>query len=138
MLRMIDRIDLWMPDGGPNGLGFIRGSKTVDPNEWFFEAHFLGDPVWPGSLGLEAFLQLLQFVANRRWGELASWESPQLGVNHQWSYRGQVTPNDRSVTVQAEITIIDEAAHSLTADGWLLVDGRVIYQMKDFAFRHTK
>jgi len=26
----------------------------------------------------------------------------------------------------------------LTADGWLLVDGRVIYQMKDFAFRHTK
>jgi hypothetical protein len=48
-----------------------------------------------------------------------------------------VLPTDRRVTVQAEITRIDETAHALLADGWLLVDGRVIYQMKDFAFRHT-
>jgi 3-oxoacyl-(acyl-carrier-protein) synthase/3-hydroxymyristoyl/3-hydroxydecanoyl-(acyl carrier protein) dehydratase len=138
MLRMIDRIDLWLPHGEPHGLGFIRGSKNVVRDEWFFQAHFLGDPVWPGSLGLEAFLQLLQVAAARRWGESAAWESPQLGATHHWTYRGQVTPNDCCVTVQAEITTIDEAAHSLTADGWLLVDGRVIYQMKDFAFRHTK
>jgi 3-hydroxymyristoyl/3-hydroxydecanoyl-(acyl carrier protein) dehydratase len=138
MLRMIDRVDLWSPAGGPHGLGVIRGSKDVDPTEWFFQAHFLGDPVWPGSLGLEAFLQLLQVAAARRWGESAVWQSPALGQTHQWIYRGQVTPNDRRVTVQAEITTIDEAAHSLMADGWLLVDDRVIYQMKDFAFRHTK
>jgi hypothetical protein len=41
------------------------------------------------------------------------------------------------VTVQAEVTTIDEQAHTLMADGWLLVDGRAIYQMKDFALRHT-
>jgi 3-hydroxymyristoyl/3-hydroxydecanoyl-(acyl carrier protein) dehydratase len=137
MLRMIDRIELWTPDGGPRGLGFIRGDKDVDPDEWFFQAHFLADPVWPGSLGLEAFLQLLQMAAAKRWGEPQAWESPAVGMLHRWTYRGQVTPRNRHVTVQAEINTIDETARSLTANGWLLVDGRVIYQMKDFAFRHT-
>src|SRR5262249_35338799 len=55
MLRMITDVDLFVPDGGPHGRGFIRGSKAVDPSEWFFKAHFHQDPVWPGSLGLEAF-----------------------------------------------------------------------------------
>ncbi|HSO20028.1 MAG TPA: hypothetical protein VLT88_11240, partial [Desulfosarcina sp.] len=67
-LRMVDRIDLFVKDGGPHGLGVIRGSKPVDPEEWFFKAHFYQDPVWPGSLGLESFLQLLTIVAARRWG----------------------------------------------------------------------
>jgi 3-hydroxymyristoyl/3-hydroxydecanoyl-(acyl carrier protein) dehydratase len=137
MLRMIDEIDCWQPEGGPRGHGFIRGSKNVDAGEWFFQAHFHQDPVWPGSLGLEAFLQLLQVAAFKKWGESSDWASPALGSEHRWTYRGQVLPTDRRVTVQAEITRIDETAHALLADGWLLVDGRVIYQMKDFAFRHT-
>jgi 3-hydroxymyristoyl/3-hydroxydecanoyl-(acyl carrier protein) dehydratase len=134
---MVDRIDSWLPDGGPLGRGFIRSSKSVDPDEWFFRAHFHGDPVWPGSLGLEAFLQLLQVAGAKLWGDAAGWQSPALGITHEWTYRGQVTPADRLVTVQAEVTTIDEQAHTLMADGWLLVDGRAIYQMKDFALRHT-
>ena len=67
-LRMIDRIDPHVPDGGPHGLGFIVGSKDVDPAEWFFKAHFYQDPVCPGSLGLESFLQLLKVHAVQRWG----------------------------------------------------------------------
>ncbi len=51
------------PAGGPAGLGYIQGSKKVDPEEWFFKAHFYQDPVWPGSLGVEAFIQLLKFIA---------------------------------------------------------------------------
>ena len=66
-LRMIDRIERFVPDGGPHGLGFIAGSKQVRPDEWFFKAHFYQDPVWPGSLGLEAFLQLLKVAAVERW-----------------------------------------------------------------------
>ncbi len=46
----------------------FRGSKRVDPEEWFFKAHFYQDPVCPGSLGLESFLQLLKVVAVKRWG----------------------------------------------------------------------
>ena len=39
----------------------LRAEKDVDPSEWFFKAHFFQDPVQPGSLGIEAMLQLLQF-----------------------------------------------------------------------------
>jgi len=138
-LRMIDRIDLFLPDGGPHRLGFVRGVKDVDSAEWFFKAHFHQDPVWPGSLGLEAFLQLLAVVASRRWEDDSQtvWQSPAVGGSHNWVYRGQVVPGDRRVTVEAVVTRIDPDTQTLWADGFLLVDGRVIYQMKDFAFRHT-
>ena len=61
MLCMIDRITGWDPKGGEQGLGWARAEKTVDPSEWFFKAHFFQDPVQPGSLGIEAMLQLLQW-----------------------------------------------------------------------------
>jgi len=137
MLRMVTDIDLFLPDGGPHGLGLIRGSKAVDPAEWFFRAHFHQDPVWPGSLGLESFLQLLQLIAARRWGVTPAtrWESPAVNTEHVWVYRGQVVPADRRVTVQAEITRIDDAAQTVHADGFLLVDGRAVYRMKGFTLR---
>ncbi|MBW2707739.1 MAG: type I polyketide synthase [Deltaproteobacteria bacterium] len=131
-MRMIRRIDLFIPDGGPKGLGFIRGSKKVDPNEWFFKAHFYQDPVTPGSLGVEAFIQLLKFVATRRWG--ASYETVFEGMNekHQWLYRGQVVPTDQTVTVEAVMTGMDDKTKSIRADGFLMVDGRVVYKLTDF------
>ena len=133
-LRMIDSIDICIPDGGPAGLGFIRGLKVVDPDEWFFKAHFFQDPVTPGSLGLESFLQLLKFIAVERWG----WREKNLfvpvtpGSRHEWLYRGQVIPANRQVTVEASVTAIDDRERKLTADGLLSVDGRPIYRMKDF------
>ena len=33
-LRMVDRIDLYLPEGGRHGLGLILGSKDVTPEEW--------------------------------------------------------------------------------------------------------
>jgi acyl transferase domain-containing protein/3-hydroxymyristoyl/3-hydroxydecanoyl-(acyl carrier protein) dehydratase len=135
-LRMIDRIERYVPDGGPHGLGYIEGRKTVDPEEWFFKAHFYQDPVWPGSLGLEAFLQLLKAVALRRWplGEKARFLACPA-KRHRWRYRGQVVPASKEVTVQAVVTSRDDAARQLTADGFLAVDGLIIYQMNDFALR---
>ena len=91
-LRMVDAIDCYVPDGGPHGLGFVRGTKPVDPGEWFFKAHFYQDPVWPGSLGLESFLQLLKYAAWKRWGDPppGGWQSVALNRPHGWTYRGQV------------------------------------------------
>ncbi len=99
-----------MPDGGPNGLGFIRGGKTVNPDEWFFKAHFFQDPVWPGSLGLEAFLQLLKFAVRRRWGPDYRPDQQTLGLSrpHEWIYRGQVTPRNRDVTASGGIAEWDD------------------------------
>jgi PfaB family protein len=57
MMRMVDRIEVFDPAGGPHGLGFVRGTTSVKPAAWFFKAHFYQDPVWPGSLGLESFFE---------------------------------------------------------------------------------
>ncbi|GFO65696.1 type I polyketide synthase [Geomonas paludis] len=134
MLRMIDRIDLYVADGGPAGLGYIRGTKTVVGEDWYFKAHFYQDPVTPGSLGLESFLQLMKFAAVERWGwnEGDTVSAVALERKHRWLYRGQVVPTNKEVTVMAWITAVDDANRVLTAAGFLYVDGRAIYQMNDF------
>ena len=136
-LRMIDRIELFCPDGGPAGLGYLRGVKDVDPDEWFFKAHFYEDPVTPGSLGLESFLQLVKFAAVERWGwsEGDTLAAVALDRRHSWLYRGQIVPTNSRVTVEAWITAEDEEKRILVADGFLSVDGKVIYQMNDFTVR---
>ena len=131
-MRMVESVDLFVADGGPHGLGFIQGSKRVNPDEWFFKAHFYQDPVWPGSLGLESFLQLLKVVAVSRWNDRQVFKLAATNP-HRWVYRGQVLPTHGAVSVQAVITAIDDATHTLRADGFLSVDGRVIYQMNDFS-----
>jgi 3-hydroxymyristoyl/3-hydroxydecanoyl-(acyl carrier protein) dehydratase len=137
-LRMIDRIDLFLPEGGLNGLGYIRGSKAVDPQEWFFRAHFHQDPVCPGSLGLESFLQLLKFAARERWphlGETHRYE-PAAGRSHRWVYRGQILPDNKLIRVEATVTrVTEDPCPALFADGFLEVDGLVIYRLEDFGIR---
>jgi 3-hydroxymyristoyl/3-hydroxydecanoyl-(acyl carrier protein) dehydratase len=148
--RMIDRIEPLCANGGSAGLGFLRGIKIVRPDEWFFRAHFYRDPVWPGSLGLEAFLQLLSVAAAER-GPLTVPPSPfegegkgvrtdvrhhiGLGIPHTWLYRGQVVPTNREVQIDADITNVDEQRKLIQADGYLSVDGRIIYQMKGFTLQ---
>jgi 3-hydroxymyristoyl/3-hydroxydecanoyl-(acyl carrier protein) dehydratase len=133
--RMVDRIEAFLPDGGPHGLGLIEGSIAVDPGAWFFQAHFRDDPVWPGSLGLESLLQLLKVMAVERWagGCNTTFDSPALARPLRWVYRGQILPSCRRVTTQAVITARDDQRRWLAASGYLLVDDKVIYQMNDFS-----
>ena len=126
---MIDRIDLYQPSGGPRGLGYIRGSKRVDPREWFFCAHFYQDPVCPGSLGLESFLQVLKFAALHYFEDASQNQrfAPMLGEKHRWIYRGQILPENGAVTVEAAVTRIEEGAEPyLLADGLREAGYRVI------------
>jgi len=106
----------------------------VDPDEGFFKAHFYEDPVTPGSLGLESFLQLVKFAAVERWGwqDGTILEASALGMKHSWLYRGQVVPTNRRVTVEAWVTAVDDDKRIMTAAGFLSVDGKTIYQMNDF------
>ncbi len=136
-MQMLDEITLFAPEGGPAGLGFIRGTKRVDPEEWFFQAHFYQDPVCPGSLGLESFLQLMKVAAVRRWGldADARFQAVALDQPHEWVYRGQIIPSDALVTVEAVISAADDETRLLRADGFLSVDGRLIYEMKDFTLQ---
>jgi 3-hydroxymyristoyl/3-hydroxydecanoyl-(acyl carrier protein) dehydratase/malonyl CoA-acyl carrier protein transacylase len=137
-LRMIDRIEICRPFGGPHGLGYLRATKKINPGEWFFDAHFFRDPVCPGSLGIESFLQLLKYEAIRRWEHLIDGHrfEPSLGIPHTWQYRGQIVPQNRLVEVEAFITSVkNEPLPELRADGILKIDGLAIYHMKGYGIR---
>ncbi|MBK8267127.1 MAG: hypothetical protein IPK83_02000 [Planctomycetes bacterium] len=140
---MIDRIDAMALEGGPHGFGFVRGSADVNPGAWFFKAHFYQDPVWPGSLGLESFLQLLKAYAIERWSERLGTthrlEPIALGAVHAWVYRGQILPTNKRVEVEATITRVEDGGEPLVvANGFLVVDGLPIYEMIEFGVRCTK
>jgi acyl transferase domain-containing protein/3-hydroxymyristoyl/3-hydroxydecanoyl-(acyl carrier protein) dehydratase len=140
-LLMLDRVVSYAPAGGKAGLGRLWAQKDVDPGEWFFRAHFYQDPVQPGSLGLEAILQLLKVymlergldrgIANPRFEPLA------LGRELTWKYRGQVLPRHRRVSVELEVNEVrrDSRGPLAVAQGWLWVDGTCIYHAQGLALR---
>jgi 3-hydroxymyristoyl/3-hydroxydecanoyl-(acyl carrier protein) dehydratase len=133
--RMIDEV-LLVRDGGAKGLGFVRGTASVDPERWFFKAHFFEDPVWPGSLGLESFLQLLKVYLHDRHPELARthrFVTILPAEPHEWAYRGQIIPKNKKVTVEATIDEVRDGG--CVASGYLSVDGITIYEMKKFGLR---
>ncbi|MCF8070029.1 MAG: hypothetical protein K9L30_15720 [Desulfobacterales bacterium] len=137
-LKMVHTIDLYLPEGGHSGLGYIRGSKDVNPDEWFFKAHFYQDPVCPGSLGVESFLQLLRYIALDRWPHLA--ETHRLGMMddqpHHWAYRGQIPPSCKKMAVEASVTKIQDVPHPIIiADGFVKVDGLYIYELNNFGIK---
>jgi 3-hydroxymyristoyl/3-hydroxydecanoyl-(acyl carrier protein) dehydratase len=132
-LRMLDRVTGYWPLAGPAGLGRLRAEKDVSPSQWFFKAHFYQDPVQPGSLGLEAMIQLLQVYMLER-GLDRGIPSPRfepLALDHPltWKYRGQVLPTHRRVTIELEVLEAgrDERGAFALADAWLWVDGTRIY-----------
>ena len=142
MLLMIDRISGYWPEGGAKGLGRLRAEKRVDVGEWFFKAHFFQDPVWPGSLGLEAMLQVLQFyMIHQGMGDgihNASFEPIALEQSFTWKYRGQVAPHRELVTIELEILErgVDEQGRAYAlAESSLWVDGLRIYTTPDLGLR---
>jgi 3-hydroxymyristoyl/3-hydroxydecanoyl-(acyl carrier protein) dehydratase len=142
-LLMLDRVTGWWPQAGEAGLGLVRAEKDVTASEWFFKAHFMQDPVQPGSLGIEALLQLLQCALRLRgvgseWGSDARFEPIAIGEPVVWKYRGQVVPTNRLITTLVELIAIDESvpgAITVRARGSLWVDGKKIYEAGPLAMR---
>ncbi|MFN8466920.1 MAG: hypothetical protein U0X20_15310 [Caldilineaceae bacterium] len=141
MLMLLDRITGFWPQGGAAGLGRIRAEIDVDARDWFFQSHFMGDSVQPGSLGLEAMLQTLQFyMIETGMGagiEQARFEPILLDAAMTWKYRGQVMPTAKCVIVELEITAnTDDGRHAAavgTASLW--VDGLRIYEATNVGMR---
>ena len=141
-MRMIDGLDLFEATGGKAGLGLARGTQVIDPDAWYFKAHFFQDPVQPGSLGLDALIQVLESAAKLK-GLDQDFTAPRfeaLTVGHdvKWSYRGQVTPNKKHVATLIEITAIefgDDGNVTVTADGSLWADGLKIYTATGLSIR---
>ncbi len=140
-LRMHDRITGFWPDGGAQALGTIRGELAVDPASWMFKAHFFNDPVQPGSLGLEALIQLLQAAMIRTHltdGMTAPRFDPiAAGQPLVWKYRGQVVPTNGIVKTLVEIVEIVRERGGCTAyaAGSVFVDGKKMYHLARFGLR---
>lgn len=141
-LRMLDEVTGLWPTGGEAGLGRIRGRQEIDPDAWYFKAHFYQDPVQAGSLGIEALVQLLR--AFSRLSGLGSdiahprFEPVALNEALVWKYRGQVVPTNREVVTELEITAVETAADGavkVAAKGSLWVDGLRIYEVENLALR---
>ena len=60
-MLMFDRITHIDESGGDFDKGIVRAELDINPKLWFFDCHFVNDPVMPGCLGLDAMWQLLGF-----------------------------------------------------------------------------
>ena len=127
-MLMVDRITSIAADGGAHGRGQLVAELDIHPGLWFFAAHFEGDPVMPGCLGLDALWQLIGFFM--------AWSGQKgrgraLGVG-EVKFFGQVLPSSKLVTYEINIRrIITRKLSMGLADGRMLVDGREIYSATD-------
>lgn len=127
-MLMLDRITLISDEGGKYGKGEIRAELDINPDLWFFDCHFEGDPVMPGCLGLDAMWQLVGF--HLVWQGLQG-RGRALGVG-KVKFTGQVLPTAKLVTYQIDIKrTIARKLNMAIADGTMSVDGREIYTAED-------
>jgi 3-hydroxyacyl-[acyl-carrier protein] dehydratase/trans-2-decenoyl-[acyl-carrier protein] isomerase len=127
-MLMLDRICEISASGGKFGKGFIRAELDINPEQWFFLCHFLGDPVMPGCLGLDAMWQLVGFFLG--WSG-APGRGRALGVG-EVKFTGQVTRKIKRVTYHIDMKkVIIRKLVMGVADGVMEADGKPIYNAQD-------
>jgi 3-hydroxyacyl-[acyl-carrier protein] dehydratase/trans-2-decenoyl-[acyl-carrier protein] isomerase len=127
-MLMVDRVTSITADGGPDGKGQVVAEMDVHPDLWFFKCHFLGDPVMPGCLGVDALWQLTGFFLG--WLGMPG-RGRALGVG-EVKFTDMVTPEARLIRYTVNMKrIIDRRLKLGIADGAMELDGKVIYVTKD-------
>lgn len=127
-MLMFDRITTISEEGGAHGKGQIIAELDINPDLWFFECHFEGDPVMPGCLGLDAMWQLVGFYLGWMGGP---GHGRALGSG-EVKFSGQVTPNVKKITYYIDLKrVIMRKLFMGIADARMEADGREIYAAKD-------
>jgi 3-hydroxyacyl-[acyl-carrier protein] dehydratase/trans-2-decenoyl-[acyl-carrier protein] isomerase len=126
-MLMFDRIIEITADGGSDGKGHIVAELDINPDLWFFDCHFQGDPVMPGCLGLDAMWQLVGFYLGWRGN---SGKGRALGCG-EVKFTGEILPDSKKVVYELNIKrLIERKLIMGIADGKVSVDGKVIYTAK--------
>ena len=127
-MLMFDRISSITEDGGEHGKGKVIAELDVNPDLWFFECHFKGDPVMPGCLGLDAVWQLVGFFLSWRGGP---GKGRALGVGGV-KFTGQVEPTAKKVRYEIDMKrVISRRLYMGIADAKVYCDDELIYAMTD-------
>ena len=127
-MLMFDEIVKISSTGGEYDKGFIDASLNITPDLWFFDCHFIGDPVMPGCLGLDAMWKLVGFYLG--WSQYPG-RGRALGVG-EVKFTGQILPTAKKVTYKINIKrLITRKLIMGIGDGIVSVDGREIYTAKD-------
>ncbi|MFT7053140.1 MAG: 3-hydroxymyristoyl/3-hydroxydecanoyl-(acyl carrier protein) dehydratase, partial [Psychromonas sp.] len=133
-MNFVDSVSI-VEGGGKADLAYIYGERTINAGDWFFRYHFHQDPVMPGSLGVEAIIELLQTYALKN--DLgAGFNNPRFITPNTeviWKYRGQITPLNKQMSLDVHLTKIirNEGEVRLVGDANLSKDGLRIYEVKD-------
>jgi 3-hydroxyacyl-[acyl-carrier protein] dehydratase/trans-2-decenoyl-[acyl-carrier protein] isomerase len=127
-LLMLDRVLEIRADGSR---GRITAERDVRLDDWFFQCHFVNDPVQPGCLGLDGVWQLLGFYCNWR-GGLGTGRA--LGCG-EVDFFGQIRPHDSVVRYEVDVRRYAEmkraGACMVVGDARVRVDGDEIYRVRD-------
>lgn len=127
-MLMFDRITKINDDGGSHGKGQVVAELDINPDLWFFDCHFPGDPVMPGCLGLDALWQMVGFFLT--WSGLPG-KGRALGAG-EVKFTGQVLPDAKIVRYELDLRRVMNRSLKLgIADGLMFVDDRQIYSAKD-------
>tara|TARA_Y100001970_G_scaffold75203_2_gene95298 strand:- start:6796 stop:7296 length:501 start_codon:yes stop_codon:yes gene_type:complete len=127
-MLMFDKITKISSEGGSNNKGVINAEMEIKPNLWFFDCHFIDDPVMPGCLGLDAMWQLLGFYLG--WlGEKGRGRAISVG---NVKFSGMILPdtNKLEYTINLKRVLTSKLVLGI-ADGVLSADGEVIYEAND-------
>lgn len=127
-MLMVDSISSITEDGGPSGKGQILAKFAINPERWFFDCHFEGDPVMPGCLGLDAMWQLTGFFLG--WMG-APGRGRALGVG-EVKFFEQVLPTASEITYEINLKrVIMRRLVMGVADGIMKVDGEPATEVTD-------
>ena len=127
-MLMIDRITEISLDGGEFGKGHVIAELDIAPRLWFFDCHFLGDPVMPGCLGLDAMWQIVGYWLG--WSGSPG-KGRAVGVG-EVKFRGDITPNTRRVRYEVDMRLVRRGKLAVgIADGSVFADGACVYLVRD-------
>ena len=127
-MLMFEKITNISSNGGANDKGVIQAEMDIKPDLWFFDCHFINDPVMPGCLGLDAMWQLLGFYLG--WlGEKGRGRAISVG---NVKFSGMILPQTKKLeyTINLKRVLTSKLVLGI-ADGLLSADGELIYEASD-------
>ncbi len=138
-MLFFDRVDAFEPGGGPWKRGYLRATRDISPDDWFFPGHFLNDPCMPGTLMFEGCLQAMAFylAAMGVTVDRDGWRfEPIEDETYKLLCRGQVVPESKELVYEIFVEEVhDGPIPMLYADLLCTVDGLGAFHARRMGLR---